>query len=112
MLIENGINGGILNRMKVLGANVFFTGNTLDKLKEKGYTCAHNQFRLICKCKSMADGNRKVKPLTHNDKTFVTNWCAETGNKKELELCEQEDVWVCIDGIGDNYVPMSELLEE
>lgn len=98
--------------MKVLGANVFFTGNTLDKLKEKGYKGAHNQFRLICKCKSMADGNRKVKPLTHNDKTFVTNWCAETGNKKELELCEQEDVWVCVDGIGYNYISMSELLGE
>lgn len=76
--------------MKVLGANAFFTGNTLDKLKEKGYTGAHNQFRLICKCKSMADGNRKVKPLTHNDKTFVTIGVLRLGTKKNWSCANEK----------------------
>ena len=104
--------GRHINRVKVLGTDIFLTGKTLDKLKEKGYTGSRSQFRIICKCKNMADANRKVKPITNIDKTFVTNYCAETGNKKELELCEQEDVWVCVKRSKDNYVPMSELLDE
>ncbi|MCD7996439.1 MAG: hypothetical protein LUH21_04310 [Clostridiales bacterium] len=98
--------------MKVLGTDVFLTGSTLDKLKEKGHTGSRNQFRIICKCKSMADANRKVKPITNIDKTFVTNYCAEAGNKKELELFEHEEVWVRVDQTGDNYISMSELLDE
>jgi hypothetical protein len=103
--------------MKIFGATFFPNYEITNKLRDlggdKGF---HGQFRVICKCKSMADGNRKVQELTNNDKVFRTNWCCETGNEIELKLCEQEDVWVRIDNNvldkKENYISKSQLLNQ
>jgi hypothetical protein len=47
---------------------------------------------------------------------FRSNWCSETGNKIELELCEQEDVWIRINSNGfskkEDYISKSQLLNQ
>lgn len=103
--------------MKVLGATFFPTYEITNILRElggdKGF---HGQFRIICKCKSMADANRKIQGLTNNGMVFRSNWCSETGNEIELDLCEQEDVWIRIDSNGltkkEDYISKSELLSK
>lgn len=96
--------------MKVLGTNIMIGGDKLDKLKELGYKGCHSQFRIICKCKSMAEANRKCEGLGFYKNTFSKSYSCETGNKLELELCESEDVWICLDGtIGNRYIKAKEI---
>lgn len=96
--------------MKVLGTNIMIGGEKLDTLRKMGYKGYHSQFRIICKCKSMAEANRKCEALGFYKKVFSKDYSCETGNKLELELCEIEDVWICLDGtIGNRYVKASEL---
>lgn len=99
--------------MKVLGASFFPNYEITNKLRELGgEKVLSGQFRVICKCKSMADANRKIKELTNSDDVFKTAWCSESRNQIELELCDQEDVWIALDWSSkrENYVSKSELL--
>lgn len=80
--------------MKVIATNIFLGSDLGDKLKKLGYTGTHNQFRIICKCKSMADANRKLHALIGREQVFKSGWTSETGNKRELTLCETADVWI------------------
>ncbi|MCM1235673.1 MAG: hypothetical protein NC489_36725 [Ruminococcus flavefaciens] len=98
--------------MKVLGTNTFLYGDLLDKMHDRGYSGVHNQFRIICKCKGIANANRKCKEIGLHNKIFTSNFTTETGNKIELELCEKEDVWFSINGtnISDGYISAKELL--
>ncbi len=101
--------------MKVLGTNTFLYGNLLDKMSERGYSGSDNQFRIICKCRGVADANRKCKEIGLHDKIFSYNgFTMETGNKTELELCEKENIWFSINGtnIDKGYVSAKELLEQ
>ena len=98
--------------MKVLGVDCGLPTKYLKKMEEIcGRKFYHNQFRIICKCKSMADANRKCAEAGLNDKMFVSNWCSETGNEIELQLCEKEDIWISKNGVGysNGYVAISEL---
>lgn len=100
--------------MKVLGTNILLGGKQLNRMKELGYKGSHNQFRIICKCRGMADANRKCQALGAHENIFRRGWYSETGNKKELELCESKDVWISVDGPGcsENYVPAEEVFCE
>lgn len=100
--------------MKVLGTTTYLHGKQLDRMKELGYKGTHGQFRIICKCRGMADANKKCEALGMQDKVFRYGWYSETGNKKELELCETKDIWFSIDGTLNlgNYVPAEEIFCE
>lgn len=98
--------------MKVLGTNTFLYGDILDKMRERGYSGTHNQFRIICKCRGISDANKKCKEIGLHDRIFSSAFSMETGNKTELELCEKEDIWFSINGtnIADGYISAKELL--
>jgi hypothetical protein len=101
--------------MKYLNTNTFITGNRLKALKELGYKGFHNQFRIICLCKSVADANKKCEEVGFGYKVFRQGWYSETGNKKEIEVCDKYGIAIKIDqtdiiiGVGelDNYVDNS-----
>lgn len=67
----------------------------------------HNQFRVICRCKGIADGNKKCELAGLGSRVFTPGWTSITGNRTELELCEKEDIWIRID--GNTYVSIKEL---
>lgn len=98
--------------IKVLGTTTGLPKAYKDKLEElTGREFRHNQFRIICKCKSVADANRKCKEAGLHDKVFVSGWYSETGNKYELEFCEHEEIGISKSGtgIGNEYFSISEL---
>lgn len=99
--------------MKVLGATTFLDGEPLRKIKEMGYTGSHNQFRIICKCRGIADANKKCGEIGIHSKVFNPGFCMETGNALELELCEKEDIWISIDGadVSKRYASAKELFQ-
>jgi hypothetical protein len=99
-------------KMKVLGASFIPNDVIIMKLKElSGGKEIHGGYRVICKCESMADANRKMKGLTDSN-VFRTGMCSEASNQIELELCEQKDVWIGIDWSfkRECYVSKAELL--
>lgn len=98
--------------MKVLGTNTSVGFDRLNALKELGYIGHHNQFRIICKCKSMADANRKCEAAGVGSKTFQSTYTSETGNKTELEICEKTDIAFGIDQTGKTYVTIEQLDEQ
>lgn len=97
--------------MKVLGATTSLYGKQFDKMIDLGYKGSHNQFRIICKCRIVADANRKCELLGIAGKVFRPGWYSETGNEKELNLCETNDIWISVDGSagGKHYVPAEEI---
>jgi len=89
------MKGGIT--MKYLGTNVFINGRRLKALKEFGYKGFHNQFRIICLCKSVADANKKCEEAGFGYKVFRQGWYSTTGNKKEMEVCDKQGVAIRVD---------------
>jgi hypothetical protein len=99
--------------MKVLGTEAFhFGGKRLEAMRAFGYVGTHGQFRIICKCKSMADANRKCAAAGLGEKIFRSDWCCETGNATELAICEQSDIAFCVDRSGHKYVTLEQFLEK
>lgn len=97
--------------MKVLGTNTGLPYEMLLKIRMlSDKELHHNQFRVICRCRGIADANRKCEAEGLGAKVFLPGWSSITGNKIELELCEAEDIWICKDGtLGDAYVSIKEL---
>lgn len=97
--------------MKVLGTDTFVSNKVFEKIKERGYTGTSHQFRIICKCRGIADANKKCSILGIGDKIFTRAYTSETGNTVELELCETEDIWFRIGRIckRENYISAKEL---
>lgn len=96
--------------MKVLATNTRLPYEILQRvicLTDRELT--DNQF-IICRCRGVADANRKCETIGLGEKVFLPGWSLITGNKKELELCEKEDIWIRIDGaIGNEYISIKEL---
>jgi hypothetical protein len=98
--------------MKVLGADIFLSRNWVDVLREFGYKGHHGQFRIVCKCKSMADANRKCAAAGLGDRVFRSGWCSETGNEKCFAAVEKSDIAICVDGVtGEKYVTLEQIVE-
>ncbi|RFZ78270.1 hypothetical protein DS742_14245 [Lacrimispora amygdalina] len=97
--------------MKVLGTNTSLPYGMLQKIKQlSDKEIYHNQFRVICRCKGIADGNKKCELTGLGSKVFSAGWTSITGNRTELELCETEDIWICKDGtLGNEYVSVKDL---
>lgn len=94
---------------KVLGTTLFVYHEILTILRECGYQGESRQFRLICKCKSMADANRKCEAAGLGQKVFRPGWFNETGNKAELEFCESTDIAIRLDQTGKSYISIEEI---
>jgi alpha-mannosidase len=96
---------------KYYGTNTFFGGRQFEKLKELGYKGFHNQFRIVCKAKSMAEANRIAEAHGLSKKCFNRDYTSETGNSIQLEMADKYGFIVCIDGTsGDRYMDIKELL--
>lgn len=97
--------------MKVLVTNTELPYDMLQKIKMLSTRkINHNQFRIICKCKGLADANGKCETEGLAAKVFSPGRTSITGNKTELELCEKGDIWICLDGaMGNNYASIKEL---
>jgi len=97
--------------MKVLGTNIYLSSNFTKALSLLGYKKKNrNQFRILCKCKSMADANRKCAAVGLGDKVFVSGGCSETGNEIELNICAGTDIAINLGGIiGDDYVTIEQI---
>lgn len=97
--------------MKVLGTNTSLPSTMLQnirKLSDKEFH--HNQFRVVCRCKGIVDGNKKCELAGLGSKIFSTGYTSITGYKIELELCKTEDIWICIDGtLRNKYVSVKDL---
>lgn len=87
--------------MKVLGTNIFLSGDKYRHVVELGGDRNNrNQFRIICKCRGLKNANEKCAALGLGKNVFSKSYTSETGNKKELKLCEESDVWICIKPSG------------
>lgn len=94
--------------MKYYGTNVFISGYLLDRLKSVGYKGSRNQFRIVCKAKSMAAANRLCESYGLGSKAFESLYTAQTGNNTEIVMC---NIHTLIIHIGyDKYIGIEELL--
>ena len=81
------------------------------KLRELGYNKTHNQFRIVCKAKSMAEANRKAESYGLGEKVFRPEYTSEIGNEIQIELCEMYGFIVCLGGtLGDEYIAIEEII--
>lgn len=83
----------------------------LEKIKTLGYDGVHNQFRVVCKATSVAKANQIAESLGFMHKVFRPNYTSETGNLKEIEMCDKYGFIINISRMGDNYIPFSELIK-
>lgn len=98
-------------KVKYYGTNTFIYGDMLSKIEKLGYKGYHNQFRIVCKARSMAAANRMAASYGLDEKSFRRDYTSETGNIIELEMADKYEFIVSINGIGGNrYVGIKELL--
>jgi len=96
---------------KYYGTNIGLYGSMNDKIRELGYENSHNQFRVVCKAKSMAEANRKAVSYGLSDKTFSRDYTSKTGNSFEIEMADKYEFIIAIDGTrGKSYVGIKDLL--
>jgi hypothetical protein len=72
ILCESEVNK--MRTDKYYGTNISLSWNASLKIKEKGYNGSHNQFRVVCKSKSMAEANRIAEDLGIGRKIFHRDW--------------------------------------
>lgn len=96
---------------KYYGTNTNIYGAMNKKMHELGYKGFHNQFRIVCKAKSMAEANRKAESYGLGKKVFQPNYTSETGNEIELNLADKYDFIICLNGTGGNeYIDIKTIL--
>lgn len=76
----------------------------------------HNQYRFVCKAKSMAEANRIAESigLSNGRKFFEGNYTDDTGNLVEIEACDKFGIAVQTSGaIGHgDYVDAREIVKK
>jgi len=82
--------------MKFLYTYTLIGGEKLQALKEMGYRGSHGQFRVVCKCKSVADANKKCEEAGLGRNTYKRGKYGETGSDYEIQLLETTDIIVCL----------------
>jgi len=95
-------------QVKVLGTDVQVYGTMLSAIRHLGHS-GHGQLRLIVKCKSMAEANRKCEVAGIGEKVFRSGWYAETGNIEELSICENTDIAFKIRRAEKTYVSIEQV---
>jgi ribosomal protein S16 len=95
---------------KYYGTLIFYTPN--EKFLEKYGRTNHHQYRVVCKAKSMAEANRIAESLGLHNKTFTRNYTEETGNDKEIEMCNKYGFIISTTGTSmREYVDIREALK-
>lgn len=90
--------------MKVLATNASLPYDMLQKLIHlSDKELPDNQFRVICKCRGIADANRKCEANGLGEKVFLPGRSSIVVNGKELDLCKEEDIWIRIEFGEDKY---------
>lgn len=76
--------------MKILTTNIKLYRNALDKLEKFGHNpnTSHNQFQIICKCKSRADANRQCEALGLGSNVFCPDFTSESSNEEAFKIAE------------------------
>lgn len=96
--------------MKVLATNVLLPYEILQKLIHlSDRDLSDNQFRIICRCRGVADANRKCDANGLGEKVFLPGRYSIVVNGKELDLCKEEDIWIRIELGEDKYACIREL---
>jgi hypothetical protein len=98
--------------IKVYGTLTPLPYEMLCKMREMGFPREHhNQFRIICKAKSMAEANRLCETAGVGRQVFISAYTSATGNDKELAYCENHVIGISDRGTHTgNYVTPAELL--
>ena len=97
---------------KYYGTLTMIYGDSYKKLKELGYKGYHNQFRIVCKAKSMAEANRIAEGYGLGSKVFQRDYTCETGNDLEIELADKYGFIISTDGtIGSNYIDIKNIIK-
>jgi hypothetical protein len=98
---------------KYYGTHTMIYGDKLEKLEQLGYIGGHAQFRIVCKAKSMAEANRIAESYGLDKKTFMSGFTSETGNEFEIELVNEHEFIIAIDGTrGNKFVGIKELMSK
>lgn len=98
---------------KYYGTNVNLYGYMNRKMHELGYDGYHNQFRIVCKAKSMAEANRKAEAYGLGEKVFRSAYTSETGNELQIELCDEYGFIVCLGGTqGNEYIGIESIIQK
>ena len=96
--------------MKVLGTEIFLYNTMMEGMKAFGHKGNHRQIKIVCKCKSMTDANRKCAAAGLGDKIFKSGWYSETENVKALAAVEHSDIAFCVESTtGSNYITLEQL---
>lgn len=96
--------------MKVLATNASLPYDMLQRVTSlSDRNLPDNHFRVICKCRGIADANRKCEANGLGEKVFLPGWSSIVVNGKELDLCKEEDIWIRIELGGDKYACIREL---
>lgn len=98
-----------MTQYKYYGTYFIYSPN--DEFTKKYGKDYHNQWRIVCKAKSFAEANRIAESIGLPKNTFQREWTSETGNKKEIELCDKYGFIVAADGeMKKIYVDIKEML--
>jgi hypothetical protein len=95
---------------KYYGTHTSLPYSMLIKIRGLGFQGHHNQFRVVCKAKSMTEANKIAKESGLYEKTFSKTYTSETGNSIELEMSDKYGLIVCVGGTsGDKFVDIKEV---
>lgn len=99
--------------MKILSTTAFLSGDMLAAIRSFGLADNKRQFRVICRCRGIRDANEKCMRAGLGSGIFISEFTTETGNKDEIAMCLQEDIWITKGGtsITQGYVSVSELIK-
>lgn len=96
---------------KYYGTNLMASGRIVKNLRELGYSGSHSQFSIVCKAKSRAEANRIAEGYGLGKIVFSPDYTSETGNEKQIELCDKYGFIISLDGtLGIRYVALEEVL--
>lgn len=96
---------------KYYGTYTSIYGDMNKKIRKLGYKGFHNQFRIVCKAKSMAEANRKAESYGLGKKVFQPNFTSETGNEIELTMTDKYGFIISLNGTsGNEYIDIKSIV--
>ena len=91
--------------MKVLTTTIKLYGAMAEKARSLSTRDTHNQYDIICGCRSMADANRQCADAGLGNRVFVRDWASETYNEEQLAIAGNGGIFIKCEG---KYYPIEE----